>query len=234
MPALDFDGDYGRRYRRSIRDSIPGYDVLHEIAAAAISSSASDAKQALVVGPGPGEELAAQLDASRTAQFTVLEPSEQMLTFCQQTLAKQGTLHRCHLRKSDLASAFEAGLGDAGFELVICHNVLHLFNGDQQSVMLRQLAAITAPGGMLLLSGYSEPEAISDLQTLLEIGGQRLRDRGVEEEHVQTLLASRNNVVFSLDAQRVNQELTAAGFERPMALYQGLFARLWLGRRPCA
>ena len=87
---------------------------------------------------------------------------------------------------------------------------------------------------MLLLSGYSEPEAISDLQTLLEIGGQRLRDRGVEEEQVQTLLASRNNVVFSLDARRVNQELTAAGCECPMALYQGLFARLWLGRRPCA
>ena len=45
MPSLDFDGDYGRSYRQSIQNSIPGHDVLHEIAAAAVRSLASDAQQ---------------------------------------------------------------------------------------------------------------------------------------------------------------------------------------------
>ena len=53
MPSLDFDGDYGRSYRKSIQDSIPGHDVLHEIARAAIRSTSSDAQQVLVVAPAP-------------------------------------------------------------------------------------------------------------------------------------------------------------------------------------
>ena len=48
--SLDFDGEYGRTYRKSIQDSIPGHDVLHEIARAAIQATASDAQQVLVVG----------------------------------------------------------------------------------------------------------------------------------------------------------------------------------------
>ena len=47
MPSLDFDGDYGRTYRKSIQDSIPGHDVLHEIARAAIQTAASDAQRVL-------------------------------------------------------------------------------------------------------------------------------------------------------------------------------------------
>ena len=65
MPSLDFDGDYGRTYRKSIQDSIPGHEVLHEIARAAIRASSSDAQQVLVVGPGPGDELPALLNARR-------------------------------------------------------------------------------------------------------------------------------------------------------------------------
>ena len=232
MQALDFYGDYGRRYRSSIRHSVPGYDVLHEIAAAAVKARASEAEHVLVIGPGPGEELPSQLDACQNARFTVLEPSEQMLSSCQQTLAQHGSLTRCQLLKSDLASALEEGLPDGSFDLVICHNVLHLFSSDPQSVMLRQLAGLTGPGGLLLLSGYSEPDDDSETEVLLGIGAQRLRDRGMEEAQVDTLLASRNQVVFSVDAQRVNQELMAAGLQRPVPLYQGLFARLWLGQPP--
>jgi len=86
MPSLDFDGDYGRSYRQSIQNSIPGHDVLHEIAAAAVRSLASDARQVLVVGPGPGDELLPLLNACADAALTVLEPSAQMLEQCRHTL----------------------------------------------------------------------------------------------------------------------------------------------------
>ena len=44
MPSLDFDGEYGRTYRKSVQHSIPGHDVLHEIARAAIQATASEAQ----------------------------------------------------------------------------------------------------------------------------------------------------------------------------------------------
>ena len=86
MPSLDFDGDYGRTYRKSIQDSIPGHAVLHEIARAAIQATASDAQQVLVVGPGPGDELPHLLNACADAGLTVLEPSELMLEQCRKTV----------------------------------------------------------------------------------------------------------------------------------------------------
>lgn len=63
MSPLDFDGDYGRSYRQSIQHSIPGYDVLHEIAAAAVNATSAKADSVLVVGPGPGDELVTLLSS---------------------------------------------------------------------------------------------------------------------------------------------------------------------------
>ncbi len=79
MPSLDFDGDYGRHYRQSIQHSVPGYDVLNEIAAAAIRATSVNAQHVLVVGPGPGDELLPLLDSCPEADVTVIEPSAQML-----------------------------------------------------------------------------------------------------------------------------------------------------------
>ena len=79
-------------------------------------------------------------------------------------------MHRCQFQQQGLTEACNASLKGACFDLVICHNVLHLFNGDQQSVMLRQLAALTSNGGTLLVSAYSEPEEASLAERLLAIG----------------------------------------------------------------
>ncbi len=176
MPSLDFDGEYGRTYRSSIRHSVPGYDTLHEIATAAVRTTGPQAQKILVVGPGPGEEMSNLFEACPNANFTVLEPSEQMLAFCKER--------------------------------------------------------IKGHGGTLLLSAYSEPEDASVAERLLAVGVQRLQDRGLKEEQLSTLLATRNQVVFSVEDTRVKQELMTAGMSSPLQLYQGLFAKLWLIQRP--
>lgn len=231
MPSLDFDGDYGRSYRTSIRHSIPGYDTLHEIAIATVKALTKDVQRALVVGPGPGEELPSLLEACPKASFTVLEPSAQMLDFCKQHIASLENRHHCHWLQSGLMEACNAPLKGTRFDLVICHNVLHLFSSDQQNQMLHQLAALTDHGGTLMLSAYSEPEAAKMTECLLAVGGQRLQDRGLEVEQVNALLASRNQVVFSMDGSRLSHELQSAGMTDPLQLYQGLFAKLWITQK---
>lgn len=228
MASLDFDGDYGRTYRSSIRHSVPGHDTLHEIALAAVATTSRDAQQALVVGPGPGDELPALLTACPRAAFTVMEPSDQMLTFCRQSVADHPAQHRCQWMQLGLSEACSTALKGTLFDLVVCHNVLHLFSADQQNAMLRQLATLTAKGGSLVLSAYSEPEEAIPCERLLAVGGQRLENRGLTKEQVNTLLASRNKVVFSVDSSRVSAVLGAEGLTPPLQLYQGLFAKLWL------
>ena len=232
MPSLDFDGEYGRTYRSSIRHSVPGYDTLHEIATAAVRTTGPQAQKILVVGPGPGDEMSNLFEACPNANFTVLEPSEQMLALCKERIKGHGGTHRCQFLQCGLIEAGDALLRDASFDLVICHNVLHLHRADQQTTMLRQLASLTDVGGSLLLSAYSEPEDASVADRLLAVGVQRLQDRGLKEEQLSTLLATRNQVVFSVEDTRVKQELMTAGMSSPLQLYQGLFAKLWLIQRP--
>ena len=211
---------------------MPGYDTLHEIGLAAVRITSSQSLKALVVGPGPGENMPSLLEACPKARFTLLEPSEQMLGFCKKSLDGVDGVDRCQLQQNGLLEACKTSLKEAIFDLVICHNVLHLFNGDQQTKMLHHLAALTGIGGTLLLSAYSEPEKVSVTESFLALGGQHLKDRGLTEEQVSTLLASRNQVVFFVDEARVRTALGAADMAPPLQLYQALFAKLWLILRP--
>jgi hypothetical protein len=70
------------------------------------------------------------LEACPKARFTLLEPSEQMLGFCKKSLDGVDGVDRCQLQQNGLLEACKTSLKEAIFDLVICHNVLHLFNGD--------------------------------------------------------------------------------------------------------
>ena len=231
MPPLDFDGDYGRSYAKSIRHSVPGYDVLHEIALATIHNMASKASHILVVGPGPGEQLPPLLRACPKAELTVLEPSQQMLSFCKQTIANIEGRERCVFIEGELNQAMLESLSPMTWDLVVCHNVLHLFEADKQIALLRLLAQCTAGNGHLLLSGYSEPPEEQTAQQMMAIGLQRLEDRGVSKDSIDAIRSTRNKVVFSVDAQRVSTVLTSEGMAPALELYQGLFSKLWLCTR---
>lgn len=229
-PGLDFDGDYGRTYRRSIRNSVPGYDALIEIAAAALQQAVPGAASILVVGPGLGEELVPLLAALPQARFTLLEPSSQMREACRREIAVAGAAARCEL----LSRGLEPGVAPPGgpFDAVVCHNVLHLMPPEAQLPMLQTLASCVPPGGALLLSAHSEPADGSSLADLLEIAGIRLRQRGLPATLIEQLMASRDTRVFSLDQSRLEAVLADAGMAPPLLLQQSLFSRLWLSRRP--
>ena len=231
MSSLNFDGEYGQSYAKSIRNSVPGYDVLHEIALAAINNEASGSSQVLVVGPGPGEELPNLLKACPKAELTVLEPSEQMLSFCTQTISNVAGSERCTLIQGELDQTMLDKLHPVRWDLVICHNVLHLFEADKQISMLRLLGQCTADDGRLILSGYSEPADEDTTQRMMAIGLQRLQNRGVNQEQIKAIRSSRNKVVFSVDSQRVSTVLADEGMAPALLLYQGLFSKLWICTR---
>ncbi|MFM7312204.1 MAG: deaminase [Cyanobium sp.] len=228
-PALDFDGDYGRTYRSTIRNAVPGYDSLMEISAAALTQAAPQATSLLVVGPGAGEELAPILAALPAARVTLLEPSQQMAEACRAAIAAAGADGRCELLPEGLAP----GRPPAGapFDAVVCLNVLHLLPPTEQEALLASLAGCVAAGGCLVLGAHSEPRDGASLGLLLEVAASRLRQRGLDPALIERLLASRDTLVFSLDQDRLQACLTAAGLTPPLLLQQALLSRLWLSRR---
>ena len=185
-----------------------------------------------MVGPGPGDELIPLLDSCPEAEVTVIEPSAQMLELCADSVADHAGAKRCRFQQNSLADALLTGLQPNGFDLVVCHNVIHLVAPAEQAVMLQQLRDLTARGGHLLVSSYSEAEGPETVTTILNVARQRLITRGVSLDRIEQLLASRNRVVFSLDARRLSEVISQQGWPKPVQLYQGLFARLWLCSAP--
>jgi tRNA (cmo5U34)-methyltransferase len=230
MAGLDFEGDYGRQYAATIRQSVPGYDTLLQLGASALAAACPQAATALVVGPGPGEELEGLLLALPQAQFSVVEPSAQMLAGCRQRVEALGEGERTRWFAEPLEQC--AALVGQRFDAVICHHVLHLLPPAQQEVLLGLLTAAVAPGGQLLLSSYSEDAEPEALERVLAVARCRWLQQGVPADRVELILASRNSRVFSLDAERLAAGLRAAGLEPPLQLFQALFSRLWISRRP--
>ena len=228
---LDFEAEYGRKYRTTIQHSVPGHATLLEIAAASIGDTASTARRILVVGPGPGDELLQLLDACPEAEFVVIEPSAQMLQTSIETLKGQSGFERCQWVPKTLEEAVRSGLLQRDFDGVICHNVLHLMAPDQQDQMIELLVEQSLPGGVLLISSYSEAAEPEICDTIFSIAARRLLDRGLPFEMVDKFLTARNTAVFSLDTARLETMLVGLNCQAPIQLYQGLFARLWITRR---
>jgi len=228
MALLDFDGDYGRTYNERIRHLIPAYDAIFELAAAAAATEQPQARRALVVGAGTGTELPSLLQAMPMAQFTLVEPSEQMRGFCTDLLARVGATDRVLWGPKNLDD-LEDPSGE-GFNLVISHNVLHVLTPANQDQLLGQMAERVAPGGCLLLSSYCETEP-PGVELGMHIGLARFALLGMDQSTIDAVAASRNSKVFSMDADRLEQQLTKAGLEPPIQLLQALFNRLWLSRR---
>ena len=231
VSQLDFEAEYGRKYRTSIQHSIPGHATLLEIGAAAIGDAAPAARRILVVGPGPGDELPQLLNACPKAEFVVLEPSAQMLQTSLDTLRGHSGFERCQWLPKTLEEAVSSGLLHGDFDGVISHNVLHLMAADQQNLMIEKLVEQLLPGGVLLISSYSEAAEPEICDTIFSIASRRLLDRGLPAEMVDRFLTARNTAVFSLDAARFETILQGLNCQAPIQLYQGLFARLWITRR---
>lgn len=225
MARLDFDGDYGRHYDQSIRRIIPAYDAHLELAAAALGALVPTASSALVVGPGAGEELPSLLKAMPKATLQLVEPSEQMRGFCNAVIAEAQGGERIAWGPNALKEV--AGRFDA----VICQNVLHLLPPAEQEPVLQQLCGRISPGGVLVISSFSE-EKDADLELWQAIARARFQAQGMESEAIDRVMASRNAGVFSLDPDRLATQLRLAEMEPPTPLLQALFNRLWFSRRP--
>ncbi len=117
------------------------------------------------------------------------------------------------------------------FDAVICQNVLHLLPPAEQELVLQKLCAHVGPGGVLVISSFSE-EKDADLKLWQAIARARFQAQGLESEAIERVMDSRNAGVFSLDPDRLATQLRLAKMETPTPLLQALFNRLWFSRRP--
>jgi ArsR family transcriptional regulator len=159
----------------------------------------------LDIGTGTGRML--ELFAPRAARAVGVDQSAAMLAVARANLERAGVRH-VQLRQADLNAL---PLERDGFDLVLCHQVLHFL--DDPGRAIKEAARVLAPGGRLLIVDFAPHEA-DFLRT----------------EHAHRRLGFARDEVLAHFAEA---GLEAAGFEtlqREGEAGDGLTVALWCGK----
>jgi SAM-dependent methyltransferase len=174
----------------------------------------------------PGYDALLEIALAAEADLTLVEPSAPMARLCRQRIQELGETHRCRLLPCPLE---EAGLEDGSpFAAVLAQHVLHLFPPDRQEGMARRLAALVAPGGVLLVSGHCKDGPAS----LYPIALRRLAMAGLDGATIERIRATGNTELFPIGGALLENVARACALSPPDLLFEPLLNRLWLLRRP--
>ena len=140
---MDFDGEYGQNYGKTIRTSLPAYDWIIDLATMHLRLQKLPKNNVLVLGPGWGEELIGMSHAHPRAHFTLVEPSKQMLDICWARLEKEGISHRF----TPINEAFSSSTlpREKRFGAAILLNVLHCMDQKEQKLRFSRPRQIVLP-----------------------------------------------------------------------------------------
>lgn len=104
-----------------------------------------DASQGRMLDVGTGTGRMLELLAPRVAMALGVDASRAMLALARTRLAKPGLSH-CTVRLADM---YRLPLGDAGYDLVLLHMVLH--HAEDSPAVLAEAARVLKPGGRLVV-----------------------------------------------------------------------------------
>ena len=139
----------------------------HRIRSLYIAESAVEEALLAAAGNGPFEDMLdmgtgsgrmLELFAPRVAHGLGVDYSHEMLALARATLDRSGITH-CQIRHGDL---FDLAVGDASFDLVTLHQVLHFLS--EPAAAIAEAARVLRPGGCLLIADFA-PHALEFLRT---------------------------------------------------------------------
>jgi predicted O-methyltransferase YrrM len=161
-------------------------------------------RRVLHIGCGAGVELAAMLQAAPGAHGVGVDLDSTAADLAERTLRERGLSGRSTVVRSDIRepTARETGPLSEPFDLALLANVIYYLPMAERVPLLRDIAGLLAPGGVLLL--------VSTVAT-----------RQFFSRHFDLLLRSQVGQMEITDADRLAGQLSEAGFRveppRPIA-----------------
>jgi len=150
-------------------------DVLRETVAAVAP------RRVLDVGCGAGLQLATMLEAAPGAEGVGVDTDADAAVLAGRTLADRGLAGRARVLRGDVRDL--AGGTEDPFDLVLLANVVYYVPVGERVLLLRSLAELLTPGGVLLVvTSVATPQLTSrhfDLLLRAQEGAMELPDTGV-------------------------------------------------------
>ncbi|MGY5892276.1 class I SAM-dependent methyltransferase [Blastococcus deserti] len=142
------------------------------------------ARRVLDIGCGAGLQLAAMLEAAPEAVGVGIDADADTAALAEQTLRDRKLDGRAAVLRADLREAAQERSGPLAepFDFVVLANVVYYVPADERGTLLRDVASLLAPGGMLfLVTSVAAPQLFSrhfDLLLRAQEGRMELPDTG--------------------------------------------------------
>ncbi len=219
-PKMEFSSKMAAKYSAFIRQSIPGYDDMHQMAASIIRRRAPEDARVLVVGAGDGQELLCLKNTGPSFRVTGVDPSEEMLGVARTRLAERGFEPDVHA--GTLSTLRETAPFDAATAVL----VMHFVEGVEGKLsFLREIAGRLKPDGLYLHVELCRETDFEDDWNRFQL------DKGRGEEELREHNLRRANSIFPVSPETTEGLFAQAGFERVTTFFKAFSFHGWVMER---
>lgn len=220
--------DHSRGYDGAIRSAMPGYDLLHETAAAFLRNALGEQARVLIVGAGTGEEVVRMGQANPGWRFTAEDPSAEMLAVAREKIDAAGFNGRVDLIVGTVQDVPAGEAFDAATMILVQH---FLPDDGAKLEMLREVAGRLRPGAWLFLANMHGNLASPSDRRRYQAWKQRQIASGMSVDDAEAMFGGLPDVVHFVDEERTRQLLAEAGFGEIEQIFRAFVIGGWLARK---
>lgn len=221
-----YAAEKAQAYDRRIRDAIPGYEALHQLACMVVAEATNGQGRVLVAGAGTGAECVAMGQACPGVHVVGVDPAGDMLALAERKVAEHGLTERVRLYPCAVAELplFEP------FDAATLLLVLHFLPDDGAKLgLLADLSRHLKPGAPLVLADLFGPGWDDPWQARLRLFWRHLQlAAGLAPEMIGKGFAHVDRDIHPVTEQRLGALLAEAGFEPPRPFFRALCFGGWV------
>ena len=205
---------------------VPGYHVMHQMAAQLIAESVPGKAEILVLGAGGGLEIASFAQAMPAWQFVGIDPSSEMLAQARATVERVSATDRVAWVEGYISDAPERP-----FDAATCLLTLHFMRDNgEKLVALERIRARLKPGAPFILVDLCMDPGAVDFDFRRGRYSRFALDSGAAKDDVERTHERLKTVLNTVSAGRNEALLSEAGFSGLEIFYAGLSWRGWVAR----
>lgn len=226
--AMDFDADYGARYKNLARQVYVGYDEFFLMILSYLSPALGPEANVLDVGCGPGDSLVIYGTHRTKWQLTGVDPSEQMIGLAKRNIEAQKLQDRVQLYQGYIDSLPQNEQYDAATLIL----VLHFLPDDGAKLsLLKSISERLQPGASFILTSlYGEAKA-GRIEEFMPAWKNYMLDKGMTSEAIEALLKQAQAANYFVPEARIKELLAEAGFGQVELFYKVHMHGGWLAQK---
>lgn len=222
---LTFNEEMATEYDKGVRRTLPTYDGLFRLTKAFLQNHLSDHDRLLVVGGGGGNELTAFSANHLEWRFTIVDPSEAMLSIAKSKAERLGITERTEF----IAGTVSDLTAENKYDGATCLLVLHFISEQSEKIdLLKKIRASLPAGAPFVLATMYGDENDASFQDLFNLWKAYWIDSTkLTEAEVEEMESSVRSLSF-LPANEIEALLKETGFHRITQFFQTNMFGAWI------